>query len=173
MKPKNEDFEIDDVDLKLLQLVQQDALASTEQLGDAVGLSPTAAKRRVNRMRESGTIERDVSIADPERLGFDVFSLVFVNLERDRRDIMHNFKRAIADHPRILQAFYTTGDADFVLLVVSKTLADYEHFTQTFFWKKPDIKSFKTMIVMESVKFGCELPLHELMSTAVSTAVEV
>ena len=80
---------------------------------------------------------------------------------------------AIAEQPRILQAFYTTGDADFVLLVVSKTLADYEHFTQTFFWKKPDIKSFKTMIVMENVKFGCELPLDELMSQAASAPVEV
>jgi Lrp/AsnC family leucine-responsive transcriptional regulator len=102
-------------------LLQRDALASTENLGDEVGLSPTAAKRRVNKMRAGGVIARDVSIVDHKQLGFDVFSLVFVNLERDRRDIMNNFKRAIREHPRILQAFYTTGDADFVLLVVSQT----------------------------------------------------
>jgi secondary thiamine-phosphate synthase enzyme len=60
-----------------------------------------------------------------------------VNLERDRRDIVQNFKQAIGDHPRILQAFYTTGDSDFVLLVVSRSLADYEEFTQSFFWENP------------------------------------
>jgi Lrp/AsnC family leucine-responsive transcriptional regulator len=112
-------------------------------------------------LRQSGTIVRDVSIADHQRLGFEVFTLVFVNLERDRRDIMHDFKRAIDENPRIIQAFYTTGDADFVLLVVSRSLAEYEQFTQTFFWEKPDIKSFKTMVVMENVKLGLELPIDE------------
>lgn len=164
MKPSNEEFHIDHTDLKLLQLLQRDALVSTERLGEAAGLSATAAKRRVNRLRRGGTIARDVSIVDPKRLGFDVFALVFVNLERDRRDIMHRFKRAIVEQPRILQAFYTTGDTDFVLLVAARSLEDYERFTQTFFWEKPDIKSFKTMIVMDTVKLGFELPLDERMS---------
>jgi Lrp/AsnC family leucine-responsive transcriptional regulator len=165
MNSKLEESSIDKIDLKLLRLLQRDALASTENLGDEVGLSPTAAKRRVNKMRAGGVIARDVSIVDHKQLGFDVFSLVFVNLERDRRDIMNNFKRAIREHPRILQAFYTTGDADFVLLVASQTLADYEEFTQKFFWEKPDIKSFRTMIVMESVKLGLEFPLEELIDS--------
>jgi Lrp/AsnC family leucine-responsive transcriptional regulator len=77
-------------------------------------------------MRQGGTIQRDISIVDPARLGYEVFTLVFVNLERDRRDIVQDFKRSITENPRILQAFYTTGDTDFVLLVVSRSLADYE-----------------------------------------------
>lgn len=160
MKTKNTENEIDAIDLQLLKLLQCDALASTESLGEAAGLSATAAKRRVNRLRRDGSILKNVSIVDPRRLGYEVFTLVFVSLERDRRDIMQNFKRAIAANPRILQAFYTTGDSDFVLLVVSRSLADYEHFTQTFFWEKPDIKSFQTMVVMENVKLGFELPIE-------------
>lgn len=159
MISQDADYELDGIDLKLLKLLQKDALANTESLGDAVGLSPTAAKRRVNRLRSSGTIKADVSIVEPGRVGCEVFTLVFVDLERDRRDIVQNFKRAIANHPRILQAFYTTGDSDFVLLVVSRSLADYESFTQTIFWENPDIKSFQTMVVMENVKLGFELPI--------------
>lgn len=161
MSASNDDFEIDAIDRQLLSILQRDALTSTESLGEAVGLSPTAAKRRVNKMRRNGTIARDVSIVDARRLGYDVFTLVFVNLERDQRDIMQNFKRAVADNPRILQAFYTTGDADFVLLVASRSLSDYDRFTQCFFWEKPDIKSFRTMVVMDTVKMGFELPVDE------------
>ena len=161
MPEKDADYEIDNIDLKLIQCLQQDSLTGTEKLGDAVGLSPTAAKRRVNRLRRNGTIVKDVSIVDPHRLGYEVFTLVLVDLERDRRDIVHSFKSAIAKNPRILQAFYTTGDTDFVLLVVSRTLADYEKFTQTFFWESPHIKSFKTMVVMENVKLGFELPIGD------------
>jgi Lrp/AsnC family leucine-responsive transcriptional regulator len=159
MKGNDDDYPIDAIDRQLLRLLQQDALIGTEKLGEAVSLSPTAAKRRVNRMRRDGTIRRDVSIVDAERLGYEVFTLVLVNLERDRRDIVHSFKRSISENSRIMQAFYTTGDTDFVLLVVSKSLADYEQFTQSFFWESPHIKSFKTMVVMENVKLGFEIPL--------------
>lgn len=159
MTIQNADFQLDAIDLKLLKALQSNALTGTEALGEAVGLSPTAAKRRVNRLRSNGTIKADVSIVEPGRVGCEVFTLVFVDLERDRRDIVQNFKRTIVDHPRILQAFYTTGNSDFVLLVVSRTLADYESFTQAIFWENPDIKSFQTMVVMENVKLGLELPI--------------
>lgn len=159
MDEKYDDFQIDETDRQLLALLQRNALISTDKLGEAVNLSSTAAKRRVNRMRRDGTIRRDISIVNPERLGYEVFTLVMVNLERDRRDIVHDFKRSITENPRILQAFYTTGDTDFVMLVASKSLADYEQFTQSFFWESPQIKSFKTMVVMENVKLGFEIPV--------------
>jgi len=161
MNKKYDHSEIDSIDRHLLELLQRDALTSTEKLGEAVGLSATAAKRRVNKLRQDGTIIRDVSIVDPQRLDYEVFTLVSVNLERDRRDIVLNFKRAISETPRIIQAFYTTGDTDFVLLVVSRSLADYEKFTQSFFWESAHIKSFKTMVVMENVKLGFELPVND------------
>lgn len=160
MNSNRAENQIDEIDLKLLAILQHNVLTSTELLGEAVGLSPTAAKRRVNRMRGNGTIRADVSLVDPDRVGYPIFTLVFVNLERDRRDIMQNFKLAVAENPRIVQAFYTTGDADFVLLVASRSLDDYERFTQSFFWEKPDIKNFKTMVVMDSIKLGLELPLE-------------
>ena len=159
MKDKGDDIEIDAIDRCLLQMLQRDALTSTEKLGEAVSLSPTAAKRRVNKMRRDGTIQRDVSIVNPDRLGYQVFTLVSVNLERDRRDIVQDFKRSLTENSRILQAFYTTGDTDFVLLVASRSLGDYEQFTQSFFWESPHIKSFKTMVVMENVKLGFEIPV--------------
>ena len=150
---------VDQVDLLLLSMLQKNALTSTEQLGSAVGLSATAAKRRVNRLRKNGVITKDVSIVNPESVGFEIFSLVFVNLERDRRDIVHSFKNSISLNPRVLSGFYTTGEADFVLLVASRTLAEYESFTQDYFWENPNIKSFKTMVVLDRVKSGFELPL--------------
>ena len=159
--PLDAENQIDEIDINLLTILQRDALTPTEQLGEAVGLSPTAAKRRVNKLRRNNTILRDVSLINPARVGYDVFTLVFVNLERDRRDIMHNFKRAIDENPRVVQAFYTTGDADFVLLVVSRSLADYERFTQDFFWEKREVKNFRTMVVLEGVKLGFELPIEK------------
>ncbi len=160
MSDKNDKNSIDKVDKQLLRLIQQDALTSTESLGMEANLSATAAKRRINKLKQNGVITKSISILDAKKLGFEVFTLVFVNLERDRRDIMHNFKTAIQKNPRIIQGFYTTGDADFVLLVASKSLTEYETFTEEFFWENNNIKSFKTMVVMDYVKLGFELPIE-------------
>ena len=159
MNSKIEEIGVDRIDKLLLRLMQKDALIGSESLGSAVGLSATAAKRRINKLRQNGTITKDISVVDPKKLGFEVFALVLVNLERDRREIFHSFKLAIRDNPNIIQGFYTTGDADFVLLVASKSLTEYEVFTQDFFWNNPNIKNFKTMIVMDNVKLGFDLPI--------------
>ena len=158
--PTNAKNRLDDIDRHLLRLLQKDALLSAEQLGATVGLSATAAKRRVNRMRETGVILRDVAVVDPRQVGLEVFTLVQVNLERDRPDILQSFQQSIRQDPRIVQGFYATGDADFLLLVASRSLEDYERFTRELFWENNNIRSFKTMVVMNQVKVGFELPIE-------------
>ena len=74
MTEVNEEYSIDDLDKQLLSLVQKDALISTEDLGAAVGLSPTAAKRRLNKLRKNGTIRNTISVVDPKKLGYNVFT---------------------------------------------------------------------------------------------------
>lgn len=150
---------IDNLDRQLLRLVQKDALMSTESLGMQVNLSATAAKRRINKLRKNQTITKDVSIVDPKKLGFEILALVQVTLERGRHDIVHGFKIAIKEHSRILQGFYTAGDVDFVLLVVSKSLEEYDQFTHEFFMENSHVKWFKTTVVMDNVKLGLELPV--------------
>jgi len=44
--------------------------------------------------------------------------------------------------------------------VASKSLEDYENFTRDFFWENPNIKSFKTMVIMDNIKLGFELPIE-------------
>ena len=161
MSARDEEIELDLIDRKLLRLLQENALATTEEMGEAANLSPTAAKRRANKLHEQGVIRKCSALVDPQRIGFSVFTLVFINLERDRKEIVQRFKKVIRDHPRIVQGFYTTGDADFVLLVASRSLEDYEEFTREFFWQNANVKNFKTMVVMDSIKFGCELPVDE------------
>jgi Lrp/AsnC family leucine-responsive transcriptional regulator len=54
---------------------------------------------------------------------------------------------------------YITGEADFALLVTARDMQDYEQFTRRFFYENPDIKGFKTMVVMDRVKASFVLPV--------------
>lgn len=152
-------MDLDSIDRRLLQAVQENNRLPTEQLGELVGLSATACQRRLRRLRAEGVIEADVAIIAPQALGRPVQVLVQVSLERERADIIDRFKAAIRKTPEIMTGYYVTGEADFILVVTARDMADYEQFTRRFFYENSNIKGFKTMVVIDRVKAGFTLPI--------------
>ncbi|MBC8038099.1 MAG: Lrp/AsnC family transcriptional regulator [Rhizobiales bacterium] len=152
-------MQLDRIDVKLLEAVQLNNRLTSEDLANAVGLSATACQRRLKRLREEGVIESDVAIVSPKAVGRPVSMLVLVSLERERADIIDRFKNAIRSTAEVMTGFYVTGDADFVLVVTARDMEEYEQFTRRFFYENPDIKSFKTLVVMDRVKAGFVLPI--------------
>ena len=150
---------LDNIDVLHLSAVQRNNRMTTDQLGQLVGLSPTACQRRLKRLRAEGVIEGDVSIVSPKAVGRPISMLVLVSLERERADIIDRFKRAIRSTAEIMIGLYVTGEADFALLVTARDMQDYEEFTRRFFYENPDIKGFKTMVVMDRVKSSFVLPI--------------
>lgn len=150
---------LDRIDASILNAVQKNNRVTSEELGNAVGLSATACQRRLKMLRKEGVIEGDVSIVSPKAVGRHVFMLVLVSLERERADIIDKFKKSIRNTPEVMTGYYVTGDSDFVLVITSKDMEDYERFTRRFFYENFDIKSFKTLVVMDRVKAGFGLPI--------------
>ncbi len=150
---------LDRFDRRLLDLVQRDNRLTSETLGERVGLSATAVQRRLKRLRATGVIEADMSVVSPAAVGQRVQMLVMVSLERERADIIDRFKKSIRATPEVMNGYYVTGEADFVLVVTTKDMEAYESFTRRFFYDNPDIKNFKTMVVMDRVKVGFALPM--------------
>lgn len=152
-------LELDSLDRRLLDAVQQNNRLTTAELGERVGLSATACQRRLKHLRDAGVIEADVAIVSPRAVGRPLSMLVLVTLERERADIVDRFKASIRATKEVMIGFYVTGDADFVLHVTAKDMEDYERFTRRFFYENPDIKGFKTMVVMDRVKASFALPI--------------
>jgi Lrp/AsnC family leucine-responsive transcriptional regulator len=154
-------MQYDRIDARILKLVQKNNRLTSEVISELAGLSPTACQRRLKRLRSEGIIEADVSIVSAKAVGRPVQMLVFVTLERERTDIIDRFKKAIKSSEEVVNGFYVTGDADFVLYITARTMEDYEQFTRRFFYENPDIKGFKTMVVMDRVKTGFAIPIQE------------
>ncbi|MCC8953565.1 Lrp/AsnC family transcriptional regulator [Bradyrhizobium sp. Pear77] len=150
----------DRIDARILQIVQRNNRLTSDAIGEMAGLSATACQRRLKRLRSEGIIEADVSIVSPKAAGRPIQMLVLVTLERERSDIIDRLKKAIKTNDEIVNGFYVTGDADLVLYMTARTMEDYEEFTQQFFYKNPDIKGFKTMVILDRVKSGFAIPIE-------------
>lgn len=152
-------MEIDNIDAQILTALQKDNRLTSDQLSEAVNLSPTAVQRRVKRLRSAGVIVADVSIVSPKAVGRPISMIVSISLERERSDIVDRFRQAIRAAPEIMSGYYVTGEADFILVITAKDMDDYEEFTRRFFYQNPDIRGFKTLVVMDRVKSSFVLPI--------------
>ncbi|BCH34938.1 ArsR family transcriptional regulator [Mesorhizobium sp. L-8-10] len=153
--------DLDRIDRKLLIAVQRNNRLTTEELGELAGLSATACQRRLKRLRDARVIQADVAVISPEAIGRPMLMLASITLERDRADIIDRFKQAIRRTPEIMNGYYVTGEADFVLAISVRDMVEYEAFTRRFFHEHPDIKGFKTMVVMDRIKTSLALPIDE------------
>ena len=149
---------LDNLDRKILHEVQMNNQLSSTQLGERVGLSPTSVQRRLARLRRDRVITGDISVVAGAELGRTLTMIVAVQLERERADIIDHFKKSVRREPVVMSAYYVTGDSDFMLIISARDIKEYEEFTRTFLYDNPDIKGFKTTVVMDQIKAGFYVP---------------
>jgi len=154
-------IKLDDFDRKILHEVQLNNQLTSAQLSEKIGLSPTSAQRRLNRLRSEKVIESEVAIVSGTALGRSLTMMIAVTLERERSDIIDHFKKSVRREPVVMSAYYVTGDNDFVLIVSVKDMEEYEEFTRNFLYDNPDIKGFKTTVVMDRIKASFYIPPWE------------
>ena len=106
---------LDDIDHKLLALLVDDSRASFAGLGQRIGLSTAATKRRVDRLRREGAIRRFTVELEPTALGWTIEAFVELYCEgRVPPDRMREMVRTI---PEVVEAYTVTGESDGILRV--------------------------------------------------------
>ncbi|MCT4609872.1 MAG: Lrp/AsnC family transcriptional regulator [Pelagimonas sp.] len=148
---------MDEKDHNILRLMQRDARLTAEAISQQVGLSPPAVQKRLKKLRDTGVIERDIAVLSPGKLGRDMTIIVEVLLERENRAQLDAFKRKMRTADCVQQCYYTTGEADFLLILTVKDIKEYEAFTQEHFFDASNISRFKTAVVMDRVKVSLDV----------------
>jgi len=152
-------MELDNQDLKILDILQVDVKASTETLSEEAGLSTASIQRRLKRLRDNKVISAEVAIVSPKAVGQNMTFIISVQLRRDNIECFGAFKTKIKKSPRIQQCYYVTGEADFILIVTAKDMEDFDNFTQQMFFADSNVLHFKTSVVMDRTKVSLALPL--------------
>ncbi|MCI5096758.1 MAG: Lrp/AsnC family transcriptional regulator [Rhodobacteraceae bacterium] len=148
---------MDDTDSKILRLFQSNARLTADAISEEIGLSAPAVQKRLKKLRDTGVIEREIAVLDPARIGREMTIIVEVILERENRAHLDAFKRRMREASCVQQCYYTTGEADFVLILLVRDIKEYEAFTQTYFFDESNISRFKTSVVMDRVKVSLDV----------------
>ena len=134
-------MKLDPQDISILKELQQDANLSSTELAERVGLSQSPCWRRINQLEEAGVIQRRVALLARKKLGIDVLVFVNVKLASHGWQSLPKFKQKVVSFPEVLQCFLVMGDIDFILLVATRTIEDYNRFVQNKLAQIPGVQS--------------------------------
>jgi Lrp/AsnC family leucine-responsive transcriptional regulator len=151
---------LDDLDRKILGVLQQDARRPADLIGAEIGLSASAVQRRIGRLREEAVITAEVAIVDPKSLGRSLTMIVDVEVERERPELLAVLKRWIAAEPAVQEAWYVTGDGDFVLVITARDVEDYDALMQKLVSENANVRRFRTRVALGTLKRGCRVPVE-------------
>lgn len=151
-------MEIDHIDRKILQKLQQDSTLGLEDLGDAVGLSRNACWRRVKSLTDAKIIKSRVAILDAEKLNLGLTVFISVRTNQHDPDWLDKFAAATRAMPEILGAYRMSGDLDYLIRAQVADMPAYDRFYQRLI-KRIKLADVSASFVMEQIKETTALPL--------------
>ena len=151
------EVKIDEVDLRLLELMQTDASLSNQDLAERAHVSPPTALRRIKRLRETGLIERQVALLQPERLaaalGQGLTALIEITLERQGAEALDAFEERATLDAAVQQCYRVSPGPDFVLVVHTPDMASHLALTQRLFTSDANVRNVKAFFSVKRAKF--------------------
>lgn len=145
--------------LRILEALQEDARMTVQQISERVGLSPTPCWKRIKEMEASGVIRGYTVELDRKALGLDLMVMAEVNLDRHGEKTVAQFEAAVAATRQIVRCFKTTGQADYVLMIVVRDVEQYESVLSQTLLRLPGVSQVRSGIVLKELKASAPLPL--------------
>lgn len=150
---------MDEADKKILRCIQQNPDITMRVLGEATGLSHSPSWRRLQRLKESGVVGKKTFIISPEAAGYEILVLCFVRMAEHKRDHLRRFEEAVQKIPEVLQCYLLSGEHDYLLHVIAKSVRDYEETVKNALVELPNVKSISTSFTLKTVKNSRTIPI--------------
>jgi Lrp/AsnC family transcriptional regulator, leucine-responsive regulatory protein len=148
----------DTLDLRILDLLQRDALLTADELAQRLPLSASAIARRIRRLRESGVIAEDVSVLS-EQVGPFLSAVVQVQMDRHALAAVEALRRRLVASPHVQLYLEISGTFDLMLLVTVRDMDAFNDFVDTMLAADPVVRRYETSFVKRRRKFSTALPL--------------
>jgi Lrp/AsnC family transcriptional regulator, cysteine-sensing transcriptional activator len=152
---------LDDLDRKILALLQADATLPLDEIARRLGASKTPVWNRIRKMRDAGVIRGEVAILDPDKLGLESCFFVLIRTSRHDSEWLARFLEAVRARPEVMEAHRLAGDIDYILKVRVANARAYDAFYRALI-KEVSIFNVTSVLSMEEIKNTTALPVDTL-----------
>jgi Lrp/AsnC family transcriptional regulator len=151
-------MKLDAIDVRILEILQQDAEQQVAQIAEAVGLSTTPCWRRIQRLKESGVITRQVALVDARKVNVGVTVFVSVRTSVHTQSWFEAFTATVQAITEVVEFYRMSGDVDYLLRVVVPDIAAYDKVYKRLI-SGTQLHDVSSSFAMEELKLTTALPL--------------
>ena len=149
---------LDALDVKILDLLQNDAELSVGEIASRVGLSSTPCWRRIQRLKDEKVITRQVALLDPHKVQVGVTVFVSVRTSTHTQEWFERFRATVQAIPEVMEFYRMSGDVDYLLRVVVPDIAAYDKVYKRL-TDGTQLHDVSSSFAMEELKLTTALPL--------------
>ncbi len=162
---------MDDIDCRILALLQEDASRPVSEIAAQVGLSTTPCWKRIHHLKEEGIIHKQVVLCDPTKL--DLGTTVFVKISTNQHNEawLKRFALAVQAIPEIVDVYRMSGDVDYLLRVVVKDIQGYDIVYRRLI-RSCELHDVSSSFAMERIKYSTALPVGPAVKGSATPAPE-
>ncbi|MGN6366595.1 Lrp/AsnC family transcriptional regulator [Asticcacaulis taihuensis] len=150
---------IDELDARILELIQEDASLSVADLAERVGLSPSPCWRRIKRLEDLGVVRKRVTVLDAEKLGLSFEVYISVKLALPSRANLEAFEARLENWPEVVSCQAVTGHEDYMLRVMTRDMHAYDDFLRDKLLASDLVSGVESRIIMRSVRQTTAVPI--------------
>ncbi|WP_266029885.1 Lrp/AsnC family transcriptional regulator [Brucella intermedia] len=152
-------MKLDEIDKRILRVLQRDGRIANNDLAREVGLSPSPCLRRVKLLEETGVIDRYVAVLNPAKVGKGLTFFTRIRLDQQDEETLQTFAKEILKLPQVLECYFMLGDYDAMIRVVAADIEDYRRFQSEYLSRIKGVQNLKTDVPSQTVKQTSEMPL--------------
>lgn len=161
MKLNSKELKLDEIDKRILVILQKNAKITNAQLSQDIGLSPAPTLERVKKLEQSGLIKSYHAELDTEMLGLGVQMFVQVMLKGHNKQNIDMFMDAIRDIPEVIECHHVTGNSDLILKIISRDIGSYQKFMLENISEIEVVDNLQSMVILSTLKDSKDMPLPE------------
>ena len=150
---------IDEIDKKILEILQLRAKITNARLSEEIGLSPAPTLERVKKLEQMGIITSYHAKLNTEKIGLGVTTFVLATLNGHNRTNIESFVEAINKVPEVIECHHITGAGDFILKVIAKDIASYQKLMLEKVSDIPQVDNMQSLVVLSTFKDSKVIPL--------------
>ena len=144
-------MEIDQVDKKIINALQNNARLSNVELAEKINLSPSACLRRTKYLLEKSVFDRFVGLLNREFFHVQGTAFIFISLDKQSEVVFAEFEIAVAQLEQVMECYLMAGDNDYMLKVVYSDAKDYEELYYKKILRLPGVVGTQTRMALRQV----------------------
>ena len=142
---------LDQIDQKILEVLQKEGRITNTELAERVNLSATPCLKRVKKLENAGVIKGYKAVLDPEKIGLNMTGIILMKIGDASREAVDAFSEAVKKIPSITECYMTTGSINYLARVYAKDFHHYEMIVKDDEGRLPNIVSMETLFLFSNV----------------------